>query len=122
MEIQALWIRLLRQLERLRAAPFDEPWGALADRATSFLGHYWHEDLGFFGDTLHAPSGTPASRAVPDDHLRPNQLFAISLGLMTMYVLLFRQGQSAVSAILFLILLGLTVLAFRTLHRKVHYA
>ncbi len=29
---------------------------------------------------------------------------------------------SAVSAILFLILLGLTVLAFRTLHRKVHYA
>ncbi len=29
---------------------------------------------------------------------------------------------SAISAILFLILLGLTVLAFRTLHRKVHYA
>jgi len=29
---------------------------------------------------------------------------------------------SAVSAILFLILLGLTVLAFRTLHRRVHYA
>jgi len=29
---------------------------------------------------------------------------------------------SAVSGILFLILLGLTVLAFRTLHRRVHYA
>lgn len=29
---------------------------------------------------------------------------------------------SAVSAVLFLILLALTVLAFRTLHRKVHYA
>jgi ABC-type sugar transport system permease subunit len=29
---------------------------------------------------------------------------------------------SAVSAILFLILLGLTVLAFRMLHRRVHYA
>jgi ABC-type sugar transport system permease subunit len=29
---------------------------------------------------------------------------------------------SAISAILFLILLALTVLAFRTLHRKVHYA
>jgi sn-glycerol 3-phosphate transport system permease protein len=29
---------------------------------------------------------------------------------------------SAVSAVLFLILLGLTILAFRTLHRRVHYA
>ena len=79
-ELQALWIRLLRHLERLD--PATAPWRAWADLATASLDRYWHEDLGWCADTLHAPFGTPAAQAIPDDHLRPNQLFAVALGLL----------------------------------------
>src|SRR5436190_12866291 len=33
-------------------------------------------------DCLHGPSGVPAADAVSDDHLRPNQLFAITLEIV----------------------------------------
>lgn len=78
-EIQALWIRLLRQLVRL-GAPDD--WHALADRATNSLSRFWNERLGCLHDVLAAPKGKPAALASPDGHLRPNQLFAVSLGLV----------------------------------------
>jgi glycogen debranching enzyme len=78
-EIQALWIRLLRQLGRL-----GEPgaWDALADRATDSMSRYWNEAQGCLHDLLSAPKGKPAALATPDGHLRPNQLFAVSLGLV----------------------------------------
>jgi len=78
-EIQALWIRLLRQLERLEP---KGSWGGLATLAEKSLELYWCEELGCCHDTLLAPSGIPASQATPDGHLRPNQLFAIALGLI----------------------------------------
>lgn len=81
-EIQVLWIRLLRLLERLRAEPLREPWWALADRAQASLGRYWIEDRGYFGDCLLAPAGTPAQNATLDNSLRPNQLFAVALGIV----------------------------------------
>jgi predicted glycogen debranching enzyme len=81
-EIQVLWIRLLRLLERLRASAQDEPWWAVADRATASLGRYWIEDRGYFGDALLAPRGTPAAQATLDNSLRPNHLFAVSLGVV----------------------------------------
>ena len=120
-EIQALWIRLLRQLEKIsatasangqrRGKPFGVPpsggkaakertgrvnaelqtvsaeqkkWRDLADRALASLEKYfWLEDKGWFADVLPAKPGVPAREAAPDDALRSNYLFAVSLGLVT---------------------------------------
>ena len=77
-EIQALWIRLLRQLERLKAAADGESWGSLADRAEASLKNYfWIEDHGVIADLLIAAAGQSASKAVVDNALRGNFLFAI---------------------------------------------
>jgi glycogen debranching enzyme len=82
-EIQALWIRLLRQLERLGAPAVGESWQALADRALASLEKYfWLEEQGWFADVLIARPGVSAAQATPDDALRSNCLFAISLGLV----------------------------------------
>jgi len=82
-EIQVLWIRLLRQLEKLSADVLSEPWWSLADRATASLNRFWIEERGYFGDCLLAEKGVPAAQAVLDNALRPNQLFAVSLGVCT---------------------------------------
>ena len=82
-EIQALWIRLLRLLDRLLAPSDGEPWSATAARAEASLEAFWLEDRGWFADVLLAPAGVPAREAVAADHLRPNQLFLISLGLVS---------------------------------------
>ena len=81
-EIQALWVRLLRLLERLFAPSDGEPWADTAGRAEASLAAFWLEDRGWFADVLLAGKGVPAALAVPADHLRPNQLFLISLGLV----------------------------------------
>ena len=81
-EIQVLWIRLLRQLGQLKVEAHGEPWWALADRATAALGRYWLEDRGYLADVLLCPAGTPAAAAMADNALRPNQLFAVSLGVI----------------------------------------
>ena len=82
-EIQALWIRLLRQLEALHAPAAAEPWWALADRATRSLDRYWLEDRGWYADLLIAPAGVGADAAVVDNALRSNQLIPIALGLIS---------------------------------------
>jgi len=82
-EIQALWIRLLKQMERTGAKTDGEPWGTLADRAEASLQKYfWLDVSGYFADALLAKRGEPASSARVDDALRSNCLFAISLGLV----------------------------------------
>jgi glycogen debranching enzyme len=81
-EIQALWIRLLRLLERLCAPSDGEPWSITASRAQGSLDAFWLEDQGWFADVLLAGEGVAAKEAVPADHLRPNQLFLVSLGLV----------------------------------------
>jgi predicted glycogen debranching enzyme len=78
-EIQALWIRLLRHLERLEP---ESPWGALADQATAALDLFWDERLDCFQDLLAGPPDCPARSARPDGLLRPNQVFLVSLGLV----------------------------------------
>ncbi len=78
-EIQALWIRLLRQLARLRP---EAGWGALADRAAASLELFWDPALGCFQDLLAARPGCPAREARPDGLVRPNQVFLVSLGLV----------------------------------------
>ncbi|MBI3880579.1 MAG: glycogen debranching enzyme N-terminal domain-containing protein [Verrucomicrobia bacterium] len=83
-EIQVLWIRLLRQLERIGAKPEGKPWAELAARAEkSFQQLFWLADKGWFADVLLAKPRVIARDATPDDALRSNMLFAVSLGLVT---------------------------------------
>jgi glycogen debranching enzyme len=83
-EIQCLWIRLLRQLERIGAKPLTEPWFVLANRAQGSLEKlFWLEEQGWLADCLRAGPGTTAAKAQVDDALRSNCLFAVSLGLVT---------------------------------------
>jgi predicted glycogen debranching enzyme len=83
-EIQVLWIRLLRQLERIGAQGDRQAWSALADRAEASLKKYfWLDDRDYFADLLIAGRGKPAAAAIVDTALRSNCLFAVSLGLVT---------------------------------------
>ena len=83
-EIQVLWIQLLRQLAREGLGTKTDPWGELAARAeASFLRHFWLEEQGWLSDVLLGGRDTPAAAAVPDTALRGNGLFAVSFGLLT---------------------------------------
>ncbi len=83
-EIQALWIRLLRLLARLRLDPVERPWAEIAEMAErSVSAYYWLEDAGYFADHLAAKPGQPARLSHADDALRPNCLFLVSLGLVS---------------------------------------
>src|SRR6185295_4718384 len=82
-EIQVLWIRLLRQLARLGLPAAGDSWQSLADRAEeSFLRFFWIEERGFLADQLIAPRHAPASTAIRDQALRSNSLFAVSFRLL----------------------------------------
>jgi len=104
-EIQSLWFAALKFLGRDREA----------ERVRQSIAKFFFpEDLGFCSDCLHADSRTPAAKAVPDDHLRPNQLFAVTLGAVTTH----RLRDSIIDACGELLVPG----AIRTLaDRKVHF-
>jgi predicted glycogen debranching enzyme len=81
-EIQALWVQLLRQLSRIGISPVGEPWDNLASRAEgSVREFFWLEEKGYIADLLIAEAGQPAGDAVRDHALRCNFLFAIAFGL-----------------------------------------
>jgi predicted glycogen debranching enzyme len=83
-EIQALWIRLLRQLEKISAKAGQKKWRDLADHAAaSFEKLFWVEEKGWFADALLGKANVIARDATRDDALRSNCLFAVSLGLVT---------------------------------------
>ncbi|MBN2449491.1 MAG: glycogen debranching enzyme N-terminal domain-containing protein, partial [Lentisphaeria bacterium] len=80
-EIQALWHAALTLLQRV--APGTGPWQALARRvAESVHGRYPLGPGRGLRDCLHARPGTAAGEALPDDACRPNQLLAVTLGLV----------------------------------------
>ncbi len=82
-EIQALWVRLLRHLQRLDLPAVEEPWWALAERALeSIERRYWIEERGYYADLLIATPGESSEHAVRDNALRSNQVFLVSLGLV----------------------------------------
>jgi glycogen debranching enzyme len=82
-EIQALWISLLRQLQTLSNADGQKRWAQLADHATASLEQlFWLEDKGWLADVLLGGSRVIAHDAKPSDALRSNCLFAVSLGLL----------------------------------------
>jgi glycogen debranching enzyme/glycosidase len=83
-EIQALWIRLLRLLAAITEEPACKKWQDLAEHAAaSFEKLFWLEHSGWFADVLLGGARVIARDAVPDDALRSNCLFAISLGLIS---------------------------------------
>ncbi len=83
-EIQALWIRLLRQLEHISDQGPGKIWNGLADQALASVEKYfWLEERGYYSDVLFTKPGQPASSATADDALRSNCLFLPSLGLVT---------------------------------------
>jgi len=83
-EIQVLWIRLLRQLERISQGGEQKKWRELAARAmASFEKLFWLEERGYYADLLIANTGQPVAEAKADDALRSNYLFVVSLGLVT---------------------------------------
>jgi starch synthase (maltosyl-transferring) len=84
-EIQALWIRLLRLLDRLETEPAGTAWKDLAKRAEKSLGElFWVEAKGWLGDCLLAKNSNVGARAaILDQALRSNCLLAVSLGLVT---------------------------------------
>ncbi|AKJ63770.1 amylo-alpha-1,6-glucosidase [Kiritimatiella glycovorans] len=78
-EIQALWYAGLRWLAQLDPGG---RWESLAARVRSSAQRLYRRDSSpFCADTLHARPGTPAAQSKADDALRPNQLFAVTLGL-----------------------------------------
>ncbi len=83
-EIQVLWLRLLRQLEKISEGEEQKKWRELAGHAMSSFGRlFWLEDRGWFVDVLLAGPRIIARDATRDDALRSNGLFAVSLGLVT---------------------------------------
>lgn len=102
-EIQALWIRLLRQLEQISESGPGKIWNGLADRALASLeSFFWLEDRGYYSDVLLAKPGQPASSATADDALRSNCLFLPSLGLVAAD----RARRCVESALRFLVIPG----------------
>ena len=80
-EIQALWFAALRLMQRIDATG---NWSELSDQVrTSITTRFSLPTVAYLSDCLHAQPGTPADKAVADDHVRPNQLFAITLGAVT---------------------------------------
>ena len=95
-EIQVLWIMLLRLLQKT-GAPFEsESWETLAARALASLEKfYWLEEAGYYADLIVAKPGVGAAEGVLDAALRSNFLLVISAGLARG-----RRAQRAVQAAL----------------------
>jgi predicted glycogen debranching enzyme len=81
-EIQVLWIRLLRQLASV-ARQNQAQWFEMAQRSlASLLRLFWLEDKGYLADCLLCGPGRNAASAIADTSLRSNGLLAISLGIL----------------------------------------
>ncbi len=80
-EIQALWYRALSFLAQVDD---DADVAALAAKVqASICSFYIIDDGAGLSDCLHGGADTPAAKAVADDHVRSNQLLAVTLGAVT---------------------------------------
>ncbi|MBS3807849.1 MAG: glycogen debranching enzyme N-terminal domain-containing protein [Bacteroidales bacterium] len=85
-EIQALWYHALSFLAQ--TTPDPEYWEQLAQTVRESITRYFVRDnqdrlaagQKYLSDCLHTDGFRPAGEAEPDDHVRPNQLFAITMG------------------------------------------
>ena len=84
-EIQALWVATL---DIIKSIDTKGPWAKLQEQARNSIHElFLLEDKGYLSDCLHCDSFRAARTCVADDHLRCNQLFAITLGAVTDHVL-----------------------------------
>ena len=82
-EIQALWYAALEFVTRIDPAGGGR-WQELARQVQdNITALFWKPQLGYLADCLHGDPGQSAFQAEADDALRPNQLFAITLGAIT---------------------------------------
>ncbi len=80
-EIQALWHA---SLELMAAVDPDKSWRQLSHKVKqSIIQLFWDPETGYLVDCRHGAPGVPAHQAGADDALRPNQLFAVTLGAVT---------------------------------------
>ena len=87
-EIQALWYHAVWFLSAI--FPDEEKWTKLHSQIRNSITNYFlvekenhsnaFEKEVYLSDCLHTDSYKPASEAIRDDHLRPNQILAITLG------------------------------------------
>ncbi len=83
-EIQALWYYALSFLARISGGTLGERWRDLAGKVHDSIARlFFLEKEGYLADCLHAAAGESAFTARPDDALRPNQLFALTLEAVT---------------------------------------
>ena len=62
----------------------SEDWDGLTEKVrTALAERFFSAERGFLSDCLHAAPGRGAAEATPDDALRPNQLYALTLGAIT---------------------------------------
>ena len=82
-EIQGLWYAALSFLAEIDETENSKKYRSLADQVKqSILDLFWMDSYGYLSDCLHCDSGKPARLARQDDALRPNQLFAVTLGAL----------------------------------------
>ncbi|OQA85323.1 MAG: Alpha-1,4-glucan:maltose-1-phosphate maltosyltransferase 2 [Lentisphaerae bacterium ADurb.Bin242] len=80
-EIQALWFAALRFLSEALPKEGAAVWRERADRtARSIQKYFLLQEKNYLSDCLHCDPGVSPGKAVPSDHLRPNQLYAVTLG------------------------------------------
>ncbi len=80
-EIQALWHHALKFMAETVDPENALKWESLAARvAGSIQDLFYLKPEGYLADCLHGGPGVPAKNADIDDALRPNQLYAITLG------------------------------------------
>ncbi len=87
-EIQALWFHTLKMLASI--FPEEKQWSDLYQKVQRSISTYFPVNKKtnsqrstkhiFLSDCLHTQGYQPAKEATPDDHLRPNQLFAVTFG------------------------------------------
>ncbi len=90
-EVNALWYNALRSMAAF-ARQLDksyQEYEALADFALAGFKRFWNEETGYCYDVLDGPDGNDVS-------LRPNQIFAVSLGASSDLPLLTPEQQRAV--------------------------
>jgi predicted glycogen debranching enzyme len=80
-EIQALWFATLKFLSRIDTETDWEKTASQVREAVPVL--FYLKEEGYLSDCLHAETGQAAEQAMPDDALRPNQLFALTLGAVS---------------------------------------
>jgi predicted glycogen debranching enzyme len=86
-EVNALWHHALEKMAGWAAMLEDSPGAALyraeaAKVVTSFSNAFWFEQGNYLYDVVAGPEGAPDAHGMRvDPTLRPNQIFAVSLGM-----------------------------------------